>query len=428
MVTLRQDQRHRPWSGGAPEKVESRAGMLSVVVAAKDEAESLPQLVDEIARALRPLESRAGSGLRGFEIVVVDDGSTDQTPEVLEALSKHYPELSPVTLSRNVGQSGASMAGFWASQGEWVGMLDADLQNDPADLVTLWQALPGYDAALGWRRKRQDTWLRRAISLVANGVRNAVLGQAIRDTGCSVRIFKRENALRLPMFHGCAPVFRAPSDEGRVPDRAGAGPSPGQGVRTVSLQSLEPFDPGGGGPSGRGLAHEKADPIRGAGAGARVGRGSVDERGKSCGDPLMIGMLGRLAEWLRPAHDQVCEHCGHVSTTGLWLMIGFLGQAIFTARFLAQWAASEKKKKSVVPVVFWWLSLAGGLVLLTYAAHRNDPVIVVGQSLGVVVYVRNLMLSGRAARPEPRSVLRAEPEPAADRGLLISEGSEARAA
>ncbi|HEU5117428.1 MAG TPA: glycosyltransferase family 2 protein, partial [Isosphaeraceae bacterium] len=174
---------------------------------AKNEAESLPQLVDETVRALRSLESRPESGLRDFEIVVVDDGSTDHTPQVLDALSKLHPELRPVTLRQNVGQSGASMAGFWASHGEWIGMLDADLQNDPADLITLWQALPGYDAALGWRRNRQDTWFRRAISLVANGVRNAVLGQAIRDTGCSVRIFKKENALRLPMFHGAHRFF-----------------------------------------------------------------------------------------------------------------------------------------------------------------------------------------------------------------------------
>lgn len=144
----------------------------------------------------------------------------------------------------------------------------------------------------------------------------------------------------------------------------------------------------------------------------------------------MSGLLGRLAEWLGPARDQVCVHCGHVSTTGFWLMVGFLGQALFTARLLAQWAASEKNGKSVVPVVFWWLSLAGGLILLAYAAHRNDPVIVVGQSLGVVVYVRNLMLSGRAAQTEGRPESRAEADFEAIRGLVVSEepGSEAEAA
>jgi lipid-A-disaccharide synthase-like uncharacterized protein len=119
-------------------------------------------------------------------------------------------------------------------------------------------------------------------------------------------------------------------------------------------------------------------------------------------------MSGGLAGWLGASRDQVCVHCGHVSTTGFWLMVGFLGQAIFTARFLAQWAASEREKRSVVPVVFWWLSLAGGLILLVYAARRNDPVIVVGQSLGVVVYVRNLMLSGRSRR-ERGQMLTIEP-------------------
>ena len=80
----------------------------------------------------------------------------------------------------------------------------------------------------------------------------------------------------------------------------------------------------------------------------------------------------------------------------LWVKIGFLGQFAFTARFLVQWIASEKKKDSVVPVAFWWLSLVGGSILLAYAIHRRDPVIIVGQGMGLVVYTRNLMLVERA--------------------------------
>jgi lipid-A-disaccharide synthase-like uncharacterized protein len=97
-----------------------------------------------------------------------------------------------------------------------------------------------------------------------------------------------------------------------------------------------------------------------------------------------------------------CPACGHARTTGLWLMIGFLGQAVFTARFLAQWIASEKRRDSVVPVVFWWLSMVGGLLLLAYAIHRRDPVITVGQSMGVFIYVRNLMLVAKARRRAAR--------------------------
>ena len=82
-------------------------------------------------------------------------------------------------------------------------MLDADLQNPPSGLALMWDLLPGYDAALGWRQKREDTWTKRQTSRLANRVRNAVLGQAIKDTGCSVRIMRRELAVRLPTFRGC---------------------------------------------------------------------------------------------------------------------------------------------------------------------------------------------------------------------------------
>jgi dolichol-phosphate mannosyltransferase len=185
---------------------------LSVVVPAKDEAASLPQLAEEIVRALRPLCNGAGEAdrpgrLSGFEVLIVDDGSTDQTPVVLEELARLYPEIRRLRLRSNAGQSAAIAAGIDAAQGEWIATLDADLQNDPADLATLWEALPGHDVALGWRVRRADVWSRRAISRVANRVRNAVLGQSIRDTGCSVRIFPRAVALRLPLFRGVHRFF-----------------------------------------------------------------------------------------------------------------------------------------------------------------------------------------------------------------------------
>lgn len=75
-----------------------------------------------------------------------------------------------------------------------------------------------------------------------------------------------------------------------------------------------------------------------------------------------------------------------------WLTVGFLGQALFTARFVVQWLASEKKRASVVPSAFWWLSLFGGAAILSYAVFRRDPVIITGQGMGLFVYVRNLML------------------------------------
>jgi lipid-A-disaccharide synthase-like uncharacterized protein len=78
--------------------------------------------------------------------------------------------------------------------------------------------------------------------------------------------------------------------------------------------------------------------------------------------------------------------------TTLWIIIGFVGQALFSARFFVQWVASERAKRSIVPKAFWYFSLVGGVVLLSYAIHKRDPVFIVGQSTGVFVYLRNLYL------------------------------------
>jgi dolichol-phosphate mannosyltransferase len=176
--------------------------ILSVVIPAKNEAPNLPQLMDEIIQALRPLSRSSTNRLAGFEVLIVDDASTDETPQVLSKLSEAYSELRWLRLASTVGQSSATVAGIRAARGNWIATLDADLQNNPADLIRLWKALPGYDVALGWRLTRQDVVSKRLISRCANQARNIVLRQAIHDTGCSVRIFSRAMALRLPMFHG----------------------------------------------------------------------------------------------------------------------------------------------------------------------------------------------------------------------------------
>lgn len=98
-----------------------------------------------------------------------------------------------------------------------------------------------------------------------------------------------------------------------------------------------------------------------------------------------------------------------MTSVQIWLTVGFVGQGLFTARFLAQWLASERKKDSVMPVAFWWLSLAGGLTLLSYATYRQDPVIIAGQALGVFVYVRNLMLVAKGKRRAAKRQRRQEP-------------------
>ena len=179
---------------------------LSVIVPARNEAPSLSQLIREIVEVLRPLCQENSYGSKtlpgGFEVIIVNDGSTDQTAATLITLTKTTPELKVIHLQRSVGQSAATAAGLYEARGDWIATLDADLQNDPADLVKLWNAIPGYDAALGFRTHRVDSWSKRIISHLANRIRNRLLGQSIQDTGCSVRVFPRLLALQLPLFHG----------------------------------------------------------------------------------------------------------------------------------------------------------------------------------------------------------------------------------
>jgi len=87
-----------------------------------------------------------------------------------------------------------------------------------------------------------------------------------------------------------------------------------------------------------------------------------------------------------------------VTIDRLWLILGLLGQAIFGGRFIVQWIASERRRESHVPIVFWYLSLLGGAITLAYAIHKKDPVFIIGQGSGLLVYVRNLMLIYRAQR------------------------------
>ncbi len=91
-----------------------------------------------------------------------------------------------------------------------------------------------------------------------------------------------------------------------------------------------------------------------------------------------------------------------MTNTTLWIGIGFLGQILFTSRFLVQWIASERRRESVVPVAFWWFSLMGGVTLLSYAIWRQDPVFIMGQGAGLIIYVRNLVLI-RSKRREAKA-------------------------
>ncbi len=168
---------------------------ISVVIPAYDEAESLPTLLAELRLAL----DRAG---RRAEIVLVDDGSRDATPDLLSREAARDPRLKPLRLAERRGQSAALAAGIARARGAVIVTLDADLQNDPADLPRVLDALEGADVVSGIRVGRRDRWLRRVSSAIANAVRRAVLNDPVRDIGCSFKAYRREALEGLPMFVG----------------------------------------------------------------------------------------------------------------------------------------------------------------------------------------------------------------------------------
>ena len=173
-------------------------GRLSVVVPVKNEQDNIEPLVREIVAALH--------GNTEFEILYINDGSTDTTQAVLEKLKREFPMLRVIRHHHSCGQSQAVTSGVRAARYEWIATLDGDGQNDPADIPALLAKLTdtsqpeNLELLAGWRARRNDTFLRRLSSKVANGVRSRLLKDKTPDTGCGLKLFARETFLQLPNF------------------------------------------------------------------------------------------------------------------------------------------------------------------------------------------------------------------------------------
>jgi dolichol-phosphate mannosyltransferase len=169
---------------------------LTVVVPVKDEAENVGPLAREIAAAL------AGEDA---EIIFVDDGSNDGTGEALRVLKGEIPQLRVIQHGRNLGQSRGIRTGVRAARSDLIVTLDGDGQNDPADIPKLLAIVRGQDAAKvgvvsGVRARRRDAFSRRMASRFGNAIRSRLLGDGASDTGCGLKVFRRDAFLALPYF------------------------------------------------------------------------------------------------------------------------------------------------------------------------------------------------------------------------------------
>lgn len=180
---------------------EGKSGCeLSIVIPVYNEKDNLEILTAEIREAL------GGEG-KSYEIIYVDDGSTDSSGELIKRLAGEIAEIRGIHFVRNSGQTAAFDAGFQAARGEVIVTMDADLQNDPKDIPSLLAHLKDHDAAVGWRFERRDHLVRRASSKIANFVRNKLSGDTIVDTGCSLKAFRSECIRKIKLYKGMHRFF-----------------------------------------------------------------------------------------------------------------------------------------------------------------------------------------------------------------------------
>ena len=171
---------------------------LSVVIPVHNEEESIGNLIAEITQAL--------SGKYAHEIVVVDDGSTDNTLQTLIQIKAELPTLRVIQHLTNSGQSTAVRTGVQYAKALWIATLDGDGQNDPADIPKMYDELVNNQQSdpwlvvAGYRRQRKDTWLKRFSSKYANAIRAKLLRDGTPDTGCGLKVFARDSFLALPYF------------------------------------------------------------------------------------------------------------------------------------------------------------------------------------------------------------------------------------
>jgi dolichol-phosphate mannosyltransferase len=171
--------------------------MLSVIVPVYNEEDNLEPMLEELEERLQTM------GL-DYEVIFVNDASTDKSPEILERLSARDPgKIRSVSHIINCGESAAQATGFKLARGQVVLTMDADQQNDPADIPSLLEGLePGVDCVCGVRRKRNDTLVKQFSSWAANGFRNLITNDKVSDAGCTFRVIRRQALMEIPVFNG----------------------------------------------------------------------------------------------------------------------------------------------------------------------------------------------------------------------------------
>ena len=173
---------------------------LSIVIPVYNERDNLLPLEEKLGQVLSKLQL-------SYEVIMVDDGSVDGSSHIINLIKKNNPRIKLIRFGSNHGQSAAFAAGFKAARGKIFVTLDADLQNNPADIPLLLKKMDEFDVVCGWRFKRNDPWIKRVSSKIGNAVRNSLSQEEIADTGCSLKAFRCECFNNVKIFKGMHRFF-----------------------------------------------------------------------------------------------------------------------------------------------------------------------------------------------------------------------------
>lgn len=166
---------------------------ISIIIPLYNEVDNIEPLGYSIINAMQG---------RNYEVVFVNDGSTDGSTQKLREWCAQHTNFRTVHFKKNAGQTAAMDAGFRHAAGKYVVSMDADMQNDPADIPKLIEKLNTFDMVCGWRQKRNDPWIKRISSKVANYIRNKLSKEDIRDTGCSLKAYRRDCLDHIKLYNG----------------------------------------------------------------------------------------------------------------------------------------------------------------------------------------------------------------------------------
>lgn len=375
---------------------------FTIIVPVYNEAENMPAL----ARRLADYVQRS---LQKACVLFVDDGSTDASFEAIRTACGLRDDFFYLKLERNGGLSAALKAGIDATRSEYVGYIDADLQTSPDDFELLLPRIADHELVTGVRTDRKDSWFKNVQSKIANSFRRAMTHDGATDTGCPLKVLRADCAARIPFFNGTHRFLPAMvrlfgaghvlgAHSGAVADvRKGAQGGVAHGLlgaqpmrlaaavrlrldafrlldclRAVGVLQCLP------------LESQREGPLAAHGAACQAGGDGRAARGRPVRRPRRVGL---------------CRRVFRNANVPTWLLVwGMAGQTLFTLRFVYQLVYSRRRHESTLPQGFWLISLAGSAVIAAYAIVRCDAVLIVGQSFGMVAYVRNLSIGDATAK------------------------------